>query len=49
VTEWREFRMPNWDRVKEALQTPVVIDGRNIFDAKVLRDQGFVYQGIGIL
>ena len=49
VTEWREFRMPNWDRVKETLQTPVVIDGRNIFDAKVLRDQGFVYQGIGIL
>ena len=49
VTEWREFRMPNWERVKEALQTPVVIDGRNIFDAKVLRDQGFVYQGIGIL
>ena len=48
VTEWREFRMPNWDRVKEALQTPVVIDGRNIFDAKALRDQGFVYQGIGI-
>ena len=49
VTERREFCMPNWDRVKEALQTPVVIDGRNIFDAKVLRDQGFVYQGIGIL
>jgi len=48
VTEWREFRMPNWDRVKEAMQTPVVIDGRNIFDAKALRDQGFVYQGIGI-
>mgnify|MGYP001481526448 FL=1 len=47
VTEWREFRMPNWDRVKEALQTPVVIDGRNIFDAKTLRDRGFVYQGIG--
>ena len=48
VTEWREFRVPDWDRVKAALKQPVVIDGRNIYSGDELRAQGFTYSGIGV-
>lgn len=45
VTEWKEFRMPNWEVIRRAMRTPVLIDGRNVFDAKDL--QGFTYIHIG--
>lgn len=48
VTEWREFRVPDWDRVKQALRQPVVFDGRNIYNGAELRAAGFVYSGIGV-
>lgn len=48
VTEWSEFRMPNWDRVKDALRTPTVFDGRNIYSGPELRALGFTYSGIGV-
>jgi UDPglucose 6-dehydrogenase len=48
VTEWREFRVPDWDRVKRALKQPVVFDGRNIYSAPELRAMGFAYTGIGV-
>ncbi|MCA8975146.1 MAG: UDP-glucose/GDP-mannose dehydrogenase family protein, partial [Planctomycetes bacterium] len=48
VTEWREFRVPDWDRVKAALKQPVVIDGRNIYSGEELRGMGFTYSGIGV-
>lgn len=48
VTEWREFRVPDWDRVKRALKQPVVFDGRNIYSASELRAMGFAYAGIGV-
>jgi UDPglucose 6-dehydrogenase len=48
VTEWREFRVPDWDRVKSSLRQPVVFDGRNIYSGAELRRQGFTYYGIGV-
>ena len=47
LTEWNEFRRPDFDRIKTLLREPVVFDGRNIYDPKVMRDKGFVYYGIG--
>jgi UDPglucose 6-dehydrogenase len=47
ATEWNEFRMPDWERVKKLLRTPVVFDGRNIYRPEFLREQGFTYYGIG--
>lgn len=48
VTEWREFRVPDWDRVKRALKQPVVFDGRNVYSGAELRKLGFTYTGIGV-
>ncbi|MBL8724950.1 MAG: UDP-glucose/GDP-mannose dehydrogenase family protein [Planctomycetes bacterium] len=48
VTEWREFRVPDWDRVKKALKQPVVFDGRNVYSGAELRKLGFTYTGIGV-
>lgn len=47
VTEWNEFRLPNWDRIKAALNTAVIFDGRNIYDDVQLTREGFTYFGIG--
>jgi len=47
VTEWRQFRVPAWNKVKELMNTPLVIDGRNIYDRKDLEDMGFNYYCIG--
>jgi len=47
VTEWNEFRRPDFERVKEAMRTPVVFDGRNIYSRKTLERLGFTYFGIG--
>ena len=47
VTEWRQFRVPAWDRVKKLMNTPLVIDGRNIYDRHELEQKGFNYYCIG--
>jgi UDPglucose 6-dehydrogenase len=47
VTEWSEFRNPDFERMKAVMRTPVVFDGRNVFDPAELRALGFVYYGIG--
>jgi UDPglucose 6-dehydrogenase len=47
VTEWMEFRSPDFDAVKEALAEPVIFDGRNVFDPDHMQRLGFVYYGIG--
>lgn len=46
VTEWKEFRMPNWEVIRKAMRTPLLIDGRNVFDISVL--EGFHYLSIGL-
>jgi UDPglucose 6-dehydrogenase len=47
VTEWREFRSPDFDQVKKLLRAPVIFDGRNLYDPAALRQQGFRYFAIG--
>ncbi len=47
VTEWNEFRSPDFKKIKDLLNQPVVFDGRNIFDPKEMKELGFVYYGIG--
>ena len=47
ITEWNEFRTPDWSKVKSLLARPWVFDGRNIYDPTFLKQQGFRYQGIG--
>jgi len=48
VTEWKEFRMPNWQIVKKLMKNSIILDGRNIYDKKELTDLGFTYIGIGV-
>ncbi|HYN36525.1 MAG TPA: UDP-glucose/GDP-mannose dehydrogenase family protein, partial [Actinomycetota bacterium] len=47
VTEWNEFRFPDFDRMKQELKEPVVFDGRNVYDPRAMSDLGFVYVSIG--
>ncbi len=47
VTEWTEFREPDFPRIAEIMKTPVVFDGRNVFNPVKLRKIGFTYYGIG--
>ena len=47
VTEWKVFRSPNFDTIKQALKQPVIFDGRNIYDPDILHNQGFTYYAIG--
>jgi UDPglucose 6-dehydrogenase len=47
VTEWDEFRQLDLDRLKGLMRRPVIVDGRNIFDPKTMRDHGWVYRGVG--
>jgi UDPglucose 6-dehydrogenase len=48
VTEWRQYQNPDFARIKGAMRTPVLLDGRNIWSTYGLRAQGFAYQGIGV-
>ncbi|QCR24764.1 UDP-glucose/GDP-mannose dehydrogenase family protein [Pontibacter sp. SGAir0037] len=48
VTEWPEFRSPNFNVVGKLMKGQVIFDGRNIYDAAELREKGFSYYGIGI-
>lgn len=47
VTEWADFRSPNFEKIKVALINPIVFDGRNIYDTKELNELGFEHYGIG--
>ena len=47
VTEWREFRSPNFDLIKSTLKSPVIFDGRNLYDPRFLHGMGFTYYAIG--
>ena len=47
ITEWQEFRSPDFDTVKEKLTDPVIFDGRNLYDPEVLRTLGLTYYAIG--
>jgi UDPglucose 6-dehydrogenase len=47
VTEWNEFRHPDFERMKKLMKSPVIFDGRNIYDPVRMRELGFTYFGIG--
>ncbi len=47
VTEWKEFRSPDFDTIKSSLKSPVIFDGRNLYDPKWVRGMGFEYLAIG--
>ncbi|WP_286976292.1 UDP-glucose dehydrogenase family protein [Acetomicrobium sp. UBA5826] len=47
VTEWPQFRKPDWERVRELLAEPVVFDGRNQYDPGKMKQMGFEYFGVG--
>ena len=47
VTEWKRFRQPDFEAMRDLLRTPVVFDGRNQYDPVLMSDYGFTYYGIG--
>jgi len=47
VTEWNEFKQLDLEKVKGLLKSPVIYDGRNIYDPALMREQGFNYRAIG--
>ncbi len=48
ITEWAEFRVPEWDKLEQSLNNKVVFDGRNLYDAEKMRERGYTYYGIGV-
>ena len=48
ITEWSEFRLPNWELLSKLMKQKVVFDGRNLYERKYLEELGFVYHGIGV-
>ena len=47
LTEWDEFRMPNFNKMKELMNGNIIIDGRNIWDKKEVEENNFIYESIG--
>ena len=47
VTEWHDYRRPNFARLRSIMRTPVVVDGRNVWEPSDLRAAGFTYYGVG--
>ncbi|HCA80625.1 MAG TPA: UDP-glucose 6-dehydrogenase [Bacteroidetes bacterium] len=47
VTEWNEFRNPDFPKMKKLMNEPVILDGRNIYDPKEMKEKGFQYYSIG--
>ena len=47
VTEWQQFRSPDFDTIKTELKDPVIVDGRNLYDPKAMKNMGFSYYTIG--
>ncbi len=47
VTDWNEYRLPDFARMRASLKRPIVVDGRNLYDPRRMRDLGFTYTSIG--
>ena len=47
VTEWKAYRSPNLERLKALMKTPVIFDGRNLYEPSTMKEAGIIYQGIG--
>ena len=47
VTEWKEFRLPSWPKIKQQMKKPLILDGRNIYNMHEIEEAGFTYHCIG--
>ncbi len=47
VTEWKQFRVPSWSVLRKVMKSPVIVDGRNIYDKEEVLAEGFTYTAIG--
>ena len=47
VTDWNEYRHPNFERIKGMLKRPIIVDGRNLYDPDKMQRLGFSYFSIG--
>jgi len=47
VTEWDQFKKPDWDKIRKDLHSPIIIDGRNMFEPSDMEKLGFVYHSVG--
>lgn len=47
ITEWNEFRRPNFEKMFKLMRSPIIFDGRNIYSPRKIREMGFEYHGIG--
>ena len=47
ITEWNEFRRPNFEKMLKLMKSPIIFDGRNIYPSRKIREMGFEYYGIG--
>ena len=47
MTEWKQFRVPSWNVIHKAMKGNLIVDGRNIYDALELSEEGFEYHCIG--
>ncbi|QDT65020.1 UDP-glucose dehydrogenase family protein [Calycomorphotria hydatis] len=48
-TEWNEYRLPEFDVMKNNMKSPVIFDGRNLYEPQAMKDRGFWYTGIGLI
>lgn len=48
ITEWREFRSPDFDEIVKLLNEPIIFDGRNIYQSLNVQSKGFEYYQIGV-
>jgi UDPglucose 6-dehydrogenase len=47
VTEWQNFRAPDFDMIKAQLKNPLIFDGRNLFDPKAMKNKELTYYSVG--
>ena len=47
ATEWNEFKHLDFERIHKLMRTPIIMDGRNLWDPEHLRQLGFTYYGVG--
>jgi len=47
LTEWKEYKSPNFSQIKSLLKQALIFDGRNLYEPQVMQEQGFTYEGIG--
>jgi UDPglucose 6-dehydrogenase len=47
ATDWNEFKNLDLVRIKQLMKQPVIVDGRNLYEPRVMRELGFIYRGVG--